>query len=91
MVPTHYVYGVPYLFIIVVGVLALMAYVFTCTVFGRRLLATGGNLEAAKLSGINTDQMIVWANVLSGVFAALAAVLWASKMGSAARRRAMIG
>lgn len=78
------VYGIPYLFIVVVGVLALMAYVFTCTVFGRRLLATGGNLEAAKLSGINTDQMIVRANALSGLFAALAAVLWASKMGTAA-------
>jgi len=79
-----YVYGVPYLFLVVVGVLALMAYVFSSTVFGRRLIATGGNLEAAKLSGVNTDQMIVWANALSGVFAALAAVLWASKMGSAA-------
>lgn len=76
--------GIPWVVIIVVAVLAFMAYVFTNTVFGRRLLATGGNLEAAKLSGVNTDQMIVWANALSGVFAALAAVLWASKMGTAA-------
>jgi ribose transport system permease protein len=54
------------------------------TVFGRRMLATGGNAAAARLSGIHTDRMVVWAHVLSGAFAALAAVLWASKLGSAA-------
>jgi ribose transport system permease protein len=54
------------------------------TVFGRRMLATGGNASAARLSGINTAGMVVWAHVLSGAFAALAAVLWASKLGSAA-------
>jgi ribose transport system permease protein len=48
------------------------------------MLATGGNAGAARLSGINTAGMVVWAHVLSGAFAALAAVLWASKLGSAA-------
>ncbi|MCX6343858.1 MAG: ABC transporter permease [Armatimonadetes bacterium] len=80
----EHVLGVPYVFILVVIILVMVAYVFNSTVFGRRLLATGGNEDAAKLSGVNTDQMIVWANILSGLFAALAAVLWASKMGSAA-------
>jgi ribose transport system permease protein len=54
------------------------------TVFGRRMLATGGNAAAARLSGIATDRMVVSAHVLSGAFAALAAILWASKLGSAA-------
>ena len=76
--------GVPYVFIITVAVLMASSYVFRNTVFGRRLLAAGGNAEAARLSGIDTDAMVVWANVLSGLFAALAAVLWASKLGSAA-------
>ncbi len=76
-------FGVPYVFIIMIFVLVLMAYVFKFTVFGRRLLATGGNIDAARLSGIDTDKMIVYANVLSGFFSSLAAILWASKIGSA--------
>ena len=78
------VFGVPFVFLIALAALAMMVWVFGQTVFGRRMLATGGNINAARLSGINTDRMIVWANVLSGFFAALAAVLWASQLGSAA-------
>jgi ribose transport system permease protein len=76
--------GIPYVFLLVVLLLGLVGYMFRNTVFGRRMLATGGNAAAARLSGIKTDAMIVWAHVLSGAFAALAAVLWASKLGSAA-------
>lgn len=56
---------------------------FCHTVFGRHLLATGSNPEAARLSGIRTRKMIVAANILSGFYAAFAAVLWVSRMGSA--------
>jgi len=78
------VLGIPYVFLIMLVVLTLVGYMYRNTVFGRRMLATGGNENAARLSGINTDNMILAANVLSGLFAALAAVLWASKLGSAA-------
>ena len=74
----------PWVFVIMLLVLAAVGYMYNHTVFGRRMLATGGNADAARLSGISTDQMIVGANILSGLFAALAAVLWASKLGSAA-------
>jgi len=76
--------GVPEVFLLVVALLGLVGFMFRQTVFGRRMLATGGNATAARLSGIKTDAMVVWAHVLSGAFAALAAVLWASKLGSAA-------
>jgi len=77
-------FGVPYVFLLVVLLLGLVGFMYRSTVFGRRMLATGGNAAAARLSGIATDRMVVWAHVLSGAFAALAAVLWASKLGSAA-------
>jgi ribose transport system permease protein len=77
-------WGVPYIFLLVVALLGIVGYMYRNTVFGRRMLATGGNAAAARLSGIKTNAMVVWAHVLSGVFAALAAVLWASKLGSAA-------
>lgn len=76
--------GIPYVFLIVVVLLAGVGFMYRSTVFGRRMLATGGNAAAARLSGIKTDAMVIWAHILSGLIAALAAVLWASKLGSAA-------
>jgi ribose transport system permease protein len=78
------VLGVPYPFIIASLLLAAMGAAFNYTVFGRHLIATGSSLNAARLAGIPTDRAIVWANVLSGLFASLAAVLWASQLGTAA-------
>ena len=75
--------GLSNLFWVMAVVLVLVHYMFRHTVFGRRLLATGGNLEAARLSGIYTDRMILLSHVLSGAIGALAAVLWVSRMGSA--------
>lgn len=77
------VLGVPYIFVIAIVTLLIMAYVFKFTVIGRRILATGGNLEAAQLSGIRTDRIILLGHVLSGLFAAIAGLLWVSRMGSA--------
>ncbi|MBK8047933.1 MAG: ABC transporter permease [Anaerolineales bacterium] len=76
-------FGVPYLFILAIALLVFMGYFFKYTVIGRRLLATGGNQEAARLSGIRTDNMILLAHTLSGFFAAIAGLLWISRMGSA--------
>jgi ribose transport system permease protein len=50
---------------------------------GRRLLATGGNLHAAELSGIPTGRMVVLAHAISGGLAGLAAVLAVSQLGTA--------
>jgi ribose transport system permease protein len=80
---TQDIFGIPYMFILMVIVLIVMWYVFKYTVTGRRLLATGGNIEAARLSGVRTGNMIFLANVLSGLFASLAAMVWISRMGSA--------
>ena len=74
----------PYMTLIVTCLLIVVSYLYRQTVLGRRLLATGSNSEAARLSGINTKRMIVVAHVLSGGFSALAAIMWASWSGNAA-------
>ncbi len=76
-------FGLPYLFWLMLLTLLIIFYLFRYTVFGRRLLATGGNIDAARLSGINTDRIILAANILSGFFAAVAGILSVSRMGSA--------
>lgn len=48
-------------------------------VFGRQLFATGGNLDAAKYSGINTTRVKTAAFVISGTLAGLAGVIVAAR------------
>ncbi|GAB1484654.1 ribose ABC transporter permease [Treponema sp.] len=75
--------GIPNMVFFMLIALGAVYIVFRYTIVGRKLLATGGNVEAARLSGIETDRMIILANVLSGMLASLAAVLWVSRMGTA--------
>jgi len=78
------VFGISYVFLVVAAVLVGAGYMYRCTIFGRHMLATGGNVDAARLSGIHTDRTVFRANMLSGFFASLAAVLYASRNLSAA-------
>lgn len=74
----------PFLVILVAVVLWAVSYMYRNTVLGRRLLATGSNAEAARLSGIDTPRMVTIAHVFSGCFSVGAAILWASWSGNAA-------
>jgi ribose transport system permease protein len=74
---------VSYAFIIMIILALILLYVFGYLLIGRRLLATGGNAEAARLSGINTRRMIIYANIASGFFAAFAGLMTISRIGAA--------
>lgn len=52
------------------------------TSFGRRTLATGGNENAARFSGISINRVKLWVMVGSGTMAALAGMLYAGRMSS---------
>ncbi len=60
------------------GVGAVVALVLRRTGFGRHVYAVGGNATAARLSGVNVSRVRVAVFVLSGLFAALAALLHAA-------------
>lgn len=51
------------------------------TVIGRHIYATGGNEEAARLSGINTNRVKIFVYMISALTAALTGVFLASRMG----------
>lgn len=53
------------------------------TVFGRHVLATGGDREAAAAQGINTDRIKVLTLMISGASAALAGLLYAGRLHGA--------
>jgi ribose transport system permease protein len=75
--------AMPYLLVAPLFVALLLVIFFSRAPSGRELLAFGGNSQAAELSGISRDRVIVSAHVLSGLLAAAAAVLAVAQLGSA--------
>ncbi|MFJ8943263.1 substrate-binding domain-containing protein [Streptomyces sp. NPDC102395] len=72
---------VPVLVMIVMGLVA--AFVLGRTYIGRSMYAIGGNEEAARLSGLRVKKQKLAIYALSGVFAAAAGVVLASRLSSA--------
>jgi len=62
--------------IIVTGIILLKK-----SLFGRHLYAVGGNAEAARLAGINTNGIIIGAYVLSGFFASIGGLYMTARIG----------
>ncbi|PAZ15348.1 transporter [Streptomyces sp. SA15] len=72
---------VPVLVMIVMGLIA--AFVLGRTYIGRSMYAIGGNEEAARLSGLRVKKQKLAIYALSGVFAAAAGIVLASRLSSA--------
>ena len=67
--------GVPMPFVLLCVVAGLAWVLLHRSVFGRHLFAIGHNAEAAHYSGVNTRAVITWAYVLSGILAAVSAIV----------------
>jgi ribose transport system permease protein len=75
--------ALPFLLIAPLIVSPLLALFLFRLPIGRRLLAVGGNSQAAALSGISPGNAVVLAHCLSGLLAAIGAVLAVAQLGSA--------
>lgn len=75
--------GLSWTFVIVLIVVGIYHFITTQTVLGRHIYATGGNPEAAQLSGINVSRItfIVFASM--GLLSALSGILFSSRLQSA--------
>jgi simple sugar transport system permease protein len=73
---------VPAIIIVMLIVAVVIQLFFTLTRHGRALYVVGGNLEAARLSGIRTGLYRTMAYVMSAGLAALGGVLLAARVGS---------
>jgi len=68
---------------IIMIVTYLVAYVLLNHMpFGRHVYAVGGNKEAARLAGIDTNRVLIKVYTLCGVLASLSGILLASRMNS---------
>lgn len=75
--------GIPSSVIITILVFVACYYILNQTKMGRYTYALGGNEEATKLSGLNTDKIKIWVYTISGILSAIAGIIITSRLYSA--------
>lgn len=74
---------VPVPAIIMLACFVLVWFFLNRTTGGRAIVAIGGNEEAVRLAGVDVGRHILLAYIISGLFAGLAGVILASRLGIA--------
>jgi D-xylose transport system permease protein len=75
-------YGLPVSVLILILVAVILSVMAKRTRFGRYIFATGGNPDAAQLSGINTRLLTVKIFALMGFLCALSAVVASARLSN---------
>ncbi|MEJ5868212.1 multiple monosaccharide ABC transporter permease [Pseudokineococcus sp. 5B2Z-1] len=75
--------GLPVVLVILAVLVIVYALVTRNTVFGRQVYALGGNLSAARLSGVNTRNINFWVFVNMGFLSGVAGVIYSSRSNGA--------
>ncbi len=69
------VLGVPFQVIVMLLLVALAAWALQRTLFGRQILAIGGNERAARLAGVPVNRVKRWVYAISGLCAGIAGLV----------------
>ncbi len=73
---------IPYPFLIMLALWALLLIMLHKTVVGRQIYAVGGNEQAARIVGIKTNNIKLLAYSMSGLLAAVAGVVMVLRLGA---------
>ncbi len=73
--------AIPISFVILLFIATIIYVILNHTPLGYRIYAVGGNIEAARLSGVNVDRVRIFCYATSGFLAALTGVILASRLG----------
>lgn len=73
------IFGLPGLVILYILIVVASHILLSRSTFGRHVYAVGGNLNAAKICGINTTKTLMWVYILGGALSGLAGALLASR------------
>jgi D-xylose transport system permease protein len=74
--------GLPYVALLVGGLLVFWTYVLRRTRFGRHVYAVGGNAEAARRAGIDVDRIRIACFAICSLMAAVGGIVLASRLRS---------
>jgi len=80
---TGHVFGISNLVIFAVVIFAVLAVVTKRTVLGRNIYSIGFNPAATRLTGINTDRIIILVYAVNGLMAAVTGLLYISRLNAA--------
>lgn len=75
--------GIPFPVIILLTLGLIFTFIATKTEFGRNLYAIGGNIEAARFSGINVEKTTMLMFIIMGVLSAITGVLLTGRLDGA--------
>ena len=76
------IFGMPFQVILLFLVIALTVFLFRSTIFGRYVIAVGGNENAARLSGVRVNRTKIMVYAVSGILAALAGLIYTARLGA---------
>lgn len=75
--------GIPTPVVVMVVVYVVFWFILERTTFGRHVYAVGGNIEAARLAGINVKRVLAWVYTIAGAAAGLAGIIFSARVLSA--------
>nr|WP_170975414.1 sugar ABC transporter permease [Martelella alba] len=74
--------GVPTPVLILVALMLAGLFLASRTAFGRRVYAIGGNIDAARLSGVNVERTKMAVFAINGLMVAVAGLILSSRLGA---------
>lgn len=74
---------IPVIIIVFLIFFVINAFMLTQTRFGKNVFAVGGNVQAARVAGINVEKTLIKVYAWSGCMAAVGGILLAGRTGSA--------
>lgn len=74
--------GVPTPVLLLAALMLVGIFMATRTAFGRRIYAIGGNIDAARLSGINVERTKLAVFAINGLMVAIAGLILSSRLGA---------
>ena len=74
---------IPIPFIIAIAVALISIFILNRTKYGKYLYAIGSNAEAARNCGVSTNTVITVAYTIAGLMAAIAGIVFSSRLNSA--------
>jgi D-xylose transport system permease protein len=69
--------------VLLIIIAAFCAFIFNRTQLGRYTCAIGGNLEAARLSGLNVRRVVVRIFAVMGILGAIAGIVLTARLNAA--------
>ncbi|MCC8179439.1 MAG: ABC transporter permease, partial [Planctomycetes bacterium] len=78
-----YLFGIPFPILLLLVMVLVWQFILSKTRTGRYVCSVGGNKEAARLSGVAVDFYHIFTFMVGGIMAAMAGVVYASRLNSA--------